>query len=66
MLLPEVITVGTIEIKHVRHNAIGIVLHRKEEDTDVVEPVYGIMKQQVYELHEALAKIIESNFKESG
>ena len=66
MVPPEVITVATIEIKHVRHNAIGIVLHRKEEDTSVVEPVYGIMKQQVYELHEALAKVIGSNFEESG
>ena len=66
MHLPEVRTVSSIEIKHVRQNAIGIVLHCKDQDFNDPEPVYGIMRQQVYDLHKALSKVIDSNFKESG
>lgn len=66
MSIPEVRTVSSIEIRHVRHNSIGIVLHTKEQDSDFGERVYGIMRQQVYELHEGLSKVIESNFRKSG
>ena len=66
MSLPQVRTVASIEIKHVLHNAIGLVLHRKDQDVNDPEPVYGIMKQQVYDLHEALSKVIDSDFEESG
>ena len=66
MHLPEVRTVTSIEIKHVRHNAIGIVLHCKDQDVNDPEPVYGIMKQQVYDLHKTLSKVIDSNFEQSG
>ena len=66
MHLPKVRTVASIEIKHVRDNAIGLVFRLKKQDEAEAEPVYGIMRQQVHELHEALSRVIESGFEESG
>ena len=66
MHVPEVKTVASIEIRHVRDNAIGLVFHLKKQNEVEVESVYGIMRPQVHELHQALSRVIESGFEESG
>ena len=59
--IPPVKTVEEVEICHVLPNAIGIVLHCKDEEE--IKQIYGLPKSVVLSLHESLSELIASDFK---